>query len=196
MIHRPVLVLALVTLLGVSAAAAQEVETCEDYPDTTGLISRWLYATGLDTTTNHTPGGTKSLRLEGFHEPLTGRYSLNEFEAPVDLSGLQVGIWVRRDPSSVSTTSVTIDLADGFGGLCSLVDVPITGTDWRRLIRDMDSCIGFDETLVVSMKLQILNLTKAAGTLAANFDDLGVYVFVGGFETGDTSRWSATEPST
>lgn len=195
MFDRIVLALSLGVLPAFAApASAQVVEDFESYESTPDLASVWEFATELDTTTPNPGPGSKSLRLQDDVGPFGGLFSTNTFDEPIDLSGVQVSVWIRRDPASVTPTNVLIDFGDDSAGGCSTGFVPITGSAWQRLILDLDSCGSLDAAAVAYVSLSASNPSDSSGTLAANFDDIGVFVFVDGFESGGTTRWSIALP--
>lgn len=190
--------------LGLACAtslSAQIIDDFESYADTSDLQAIWPFATALDTATPNPANGTQSLRREGFTQgDGFGWSTIRDFDPPLDLSvALGLEVWVRRDPAAVSTLRFTIFATDGDGLSCAPQgNSLITDTEWHRSVLSFpDFCGAVNLSDIVRINLGVTNKSGGPGDIFANFDDLAVFfedIFDDGFETGDTSSWSAVLP--
>jgi hypothetical protein len=189
-----------VTLSLASSAFAQVIDDFESYTGTPDLQAAWLFATSLDTTTPTLGAGAQSLRREGATAgDGTGVFVGREFDPPLDLSGLPgLEVRVRRDPASVSTVRFAIFARDGSNFSCGPQDEPlISDSEWHSSILSFpEFCGAVNLADIVQITLNVTNKSGLMdpGDVIANFDDLQAALLQDGFESGDTSRWSATVP--
>lgn len=188
---------AMIALVWAASASAQVIDDFESYTDTAELEAIWPLTTLDEVTPNHV-SGTQSLRREGFTAGSgAGLFTSRSFDPPIDLSGLAgLEAWVRRDPASVSPLQPAIFVRDQDGASCAPAGVPlIADSEWHRSFLSFgEFCNAVDLSAIVEIVLNISNQSGGPGDVVANFDDLAVPLFFDGFESGDTSWWSATIP--
>ncbi|MDA8020730.1 MAG: hypothetical protein MPN21_25100 [Thermoanaerobaculia bacterium] len=187
------------TLAFAAVAPAQTIDDFESYEDTADMQTVWLFGS-LDTVTPNPETGVQSLRRETFSpENGSGVFSVQFFDPPLDLSSsLGLEFWGRRDPTSVSIVQFDVTIRDPSNSTCSRQGPLVTDAEWHlSTLTFQDSCDGVDLSNITQINLSVLNQSGAPGDLRANFDDLAVIfddIFEDGFETGNTSIWSATVP--
>jgi hypothetical protein len=191
------IVMAIVFMAAIGpTATAQVIEDFEGYSDTPALLAVWPFATSLDTATANPSTGTQSMYKQSFDLSLGhGSYVHRLFDPGLDLSGQSIHGWARRDPGSVDTVGFRIWAEDGSGVMCLSPIVLVSDSSWHRLDLGMvEDCSLVDTTNITRIAYQMTNYTDVTGHVYSNFDDLEIGSFFDGFESGDTSSWSATLP--
>jgi hypothetical protein len=183
-------------VVAVLPAQGQIFEDFESYSDTPGLQVVWSFAQ-LDTTTPNPGTGTKSLKRGGEATYLSGYYSAASGDGSEDLSDEDIGVLARRDPGSVSPTGLQLEIRDGSSLSCFSPVVEVTDTSWHAVDVDPQgsNCqsSGIDVTDISVVRLWVFNRMNVGGSfdIAANFDDLAIFLARDGFESGDLSGWSS-----
>jgi len=200
MLRRCLPALAMLFAIVAVPGRAQIVEDFESYASTPDLQTVWLYGE-LDTTTPNPGIGSQSLRRSGTAMYQSGYYSAISGGKAVDLSAEDLGVQGRRDPGSVSPTGLQVEIRDGSNLGCFSPMLEVTDTEWHAVDLDpqSESCLssGIDLTDVSLVRLWVFNRQNAGGefAIAANFDDVTVFLARGDFESGDFAGWDVVEPA-